>query len=334
MKAAVFTESKTIQTQQVPKPKAGPGEAVVKVEYCGICGSEVSAYAQGTLPPGAIVGHELAGTVDEVGPGTEEWQGGDRVVATAYAACGDCYWCRHGQVQLCQRKYWIGLGFNPGAFAEYCKVRSSMLHRIPQQLSLRDAALVEPLAVALHAVRNAHVNLGDKVAIIGMGPVGLLVLQVMKLAGAGAVAVIEIAARRLALAKDLGASLALRPEEATVAVISEALGTLPGLLFDCAGATSSLQLAADLVCPQGKIILVGLSPKPVPIIAKEWSRKEITLQASMAYGEEFPLAVHLIADGKITAASLISDVITLEELDHTLKNLVTPNDQLKVLVHL
>ena len=176
MKAAVVRQ-KDILVEDVPRPQASPGEVIIEVKYCGICGSDVHRFAAGGFPDGAILGHEPYGVVAEVGEGITEWQGGERVVVIAYDPCRQCRWCQQGEYQLCLNKHWIGLGTNPGAFAEYVKAYSTMLLRVPDQVGDQAAALTEPLAVALHAVRTAHINLGDTAVVIGAGPIGLLVTQ-------------------------------------------------------------------------------------------------------------------------------------------------------------
>ncbi|MFW6116472.1 MAG: zinc-dependent alcohol dehydrogenase [bacterium] len=332
MRAAKIKQN-SIVVEQIPKPEPRSGEVSVEVRYCGICGSDVHRFAAGGLPDGAILGHEAYGVVKEVGGGVADWHGGERVVITGYDPCGRCRWCQKAEYQLCLDKYWIGLGANPGAFAEYVKVRASMLLRVPESVSDRTAALTEPLAVALHAVRTAHINIGDTAVIVGAGPVGLLVMQCLQVAGARAVGVIEIAPSRARLASRLGADGVFTPgSEDLRAEVASALGSEPDIAFDCAGAVQTLQGAADLVGPDGKIMLVGLSLEPVPITPLEWQRKEAELKACIAYRDEFPLALELLARGKIDVDPLISDVVSLEDIDAVIKDLRRPNEQVKVLV--
>lgn len=307
----------------------------MRVVYCGICGSDVHRFMAGGFPDGAILGHEVYGTVAEVGENVQGWQVGQRAVIIAYDPCRECRWCLQGEFQLCVNKYWLGLGVNPGGFAEYIKARSTMLLRVPDGVTDRAAALAEPLAVALHAVRRADVGLGDTAVVVGAGPVGLLVVQCLKVAGVKAVGVVEIAAGRAELAGHLGADHLFFPGTGELAgEVTRALGAEPDVVFDCAGAVSTLQVAADLVRPHGKVMLVGVSMKPVPIIAIEWGRKEAEMRACIAYRDEFPLALDLLAKGKIDVESLISDVAPLEDVGQYLRRLLEPDDQVKVLVQL
>jgi (R,R)-butanediol dehydrogenase/meso-butanediol dehydrogenase/diacetyl reductase len=332
MKAAVVRQN-DIRVEDVPKPQAGPGEVIIEVKYCGVCGSDVHRFAAGGFPDGAILGHEPYGVVAEVGKGVTEWRGGERVIAIAYDPCRQCRWCRQGEYQLCLNKYWIGLGANPGGFAEYVKARSVMLLHVPDEVTDRAAALTEPLAVALHAVRTAHINLGDTAVVIGAGPIGLLVTQCLRVAGARAIGVVEIAPGRAQLAARLGADKVFTPgSDDWVAEVIRSLEAEPDVVFECAGAVQTLQDAAELVRPRGKIMLVGVSLEPVPIIPMVWGLKEAELKACIAYRNEFPLALELLAKNQIDVTSLISDVISLEDVGQTVKDLQKPHDQIKVLV--
>jgi (R,R)-butanediol dehydrogenase/meso-butanediol dehydrogenase/diacetyl reductase len=330
---AVVVRNPDMVVEYVPRPHAGPDDVVLKVKYSGICGSEVHRFEAGSFLDGAICGHEPFGVIEELGENVTGWQNGDRAVVIAYDPCRQCRWCQLGQYQLCVKKDWIGIGDKPGGFAEYVKVYPSMLVPVPQHVSDRAAALTEPVAVALHAVGSAHINIGDRVVVIGAGPIGLLVLQCLQVAGAGAVGVIESAEGRRNLAAKLGADSVLEPgTEDMAGVLTHALGNEPDVVFDCAGAVSTLQQAIDLVRPHGKVMLVGVSMEPVPIIPIQWGRKEAELKTSIAYRDEFPLALELIAKGKINVESLISDIIPLKEVGNTLKALRQPNDQIKILI--
>ena len=332
MKAAVVRQT-DIRVEDVPQPQAGPGEVVIQVRYCGIRGSDVHRFAAGGFPDGAILGHEPYGVVAEVGEGVTGWRGGERVVVIAYDPCRQCRWCQQGEYQLCLNKYWIGLGANPGAFAGYVKARATMLLRVPDPVGDRAAALTEPLAVALHAVRTAHINLGDTAVVIGAGPIGLLVTQCLRVAGARAVGVIEGAPGRAELAARLGADRVFAPgSDDLVAEVVRSLGAEPDVVFECAGAVQTLQDAAELVRPHGKIMLVGVSMEPVPIIPIVWGRKEAALKACIAYRDEFPLALELLARDQVDVESLISDVVSLKDIGQAVKALQKPHDQIKVLV--
>jgi len=280
-----------------------------------------------------VPGHELSGVIAGIGEGVSGWHIGDRVVALAYDPCRKCSPCRLGTYQLCENKFWIGITTYPGAYANYVKVRPGMLLPIPDQVSDRAAAVAETLSVALHAVRTANFTLGERAVVIGAGPVGLLVTQCLRLAGARSIGVVEISSRRRELAARLGANKVFQPGEGHwIGEVIASLGSEPDFVFECAGAPQTLQNAADLIKPGGKIVLVSVSMEPVSIHPLAWGRKEAELKSSTAYCDEFPLALEFIAEGRIDVESLISEVIPLKNIDQTLKALRKPNNQIKVLV--
>ena len=191
MRVPVFTELKKIEFQEKPKPVIDSTDVLLKVEYCGICGSDVHGYLNGILIPlGTVMGHECAGVVAEVGNKVQDFKVGDRVVAKPIPQCGECYWCKKGQYSLCPTSFGQAFGITPendGAFAEFLQVKhpKEMLFRLPEGVSFQEGALVEPLATSLHAVRTSRFGLGDNVVILGAGMIGLGVLQFVKLGGAG-----------------------------------------------------------------------------------------------------------------------------------------------------
>ena len=325
----------TLKIEEVPEPKPGPSEAVVKVTYCGVCGSDVHYFYSDLLPSGAILGHEFCGTVAALGEGVEGWQVGDRVLVYPFSPCGGCYWCRKGEEHLCplalKQCYGIGL---PGAYAEYVRVRSSSLVRIPEGMSDQEAALVEPLAVGLRAVRLSGIRLGDVVAILGAGPIGLVTLLWARQAGPKAIYVSEMSPQRAAAALRMGADRVFDPSRQDPKVQIRELNDIgPDLLFECAGAATTLQEAADVVRAGGKIVLVGLSLEPVQIQPFSWIGKEIALKASLGYSsEEFALTVDMLHQGRVDVKPLVTDVVGLGDLPEVFHALKRPTTQIKVLL--
>lgn len=334
MKAAVINSNNQVSIENVPDPAINSDEVLVDVKYCGICASDINPFYESQYNPGTIMGHELAGEIVEVGNDITDWKVGQRVVSMAYGACQSCYWCHKGEPNMCINKYWIGLGFNPGAFAELCKVKSNMLYAIPDNVSYKDAAITEPLSVALHAIRLAHPNIGEKATILGVGSVGMLLAQALRIIGVFDIVVIDKIEKRLKTAKSLGISAALTLDEADPDRVKALIGDFPELVFDCAGAPSSVQYGADLIKRHGRLILVGLSSAPVTLNAKEWSRKELSLQVSMAYTDEFQLALELLGNNKINVSSVVSHVIDLAELPNVIDTLRTNDEYMKVLIRM
>ena len=189
MKAAALVGLKRMELQDKPKPVIQSGEVLVKVEYCGICGSDVHGYLSGiVIPVGTVMGHEFSGVVVEVGEDVYVVRPGDRVVVKPGASCLSCYWCRKGQYSLCLKRRETIIGVSPGhdgAYAEYVKVRDpgQRLFKLPAGLAAKEAALIEPLSISLHGVRLSRFKSGDCALIIGAGMIGLGVLQFLKMQG-------------------------------------------------------------------------------------------------------------------------------------------------------
>ena len=338
MKAAVLIGQGTFAVEDVPMPSVDPGYVVIRVKYCGICGSDLHAAASGQLPPNTIMGHEFAGEIAHVGQGVEGWKVGDRVTSIPMMPCGQCEACQRQAYFECTFLLLasIGLGQIPGAFAQYVKVHPAMLFSIPPSVGFREAALSEPLAVAVYAVRMAQITADSRVAIIGAGPIGLLALQCAKDAGISAIYVIEAAAARAAVAAELGADRVLDPNQSDVLnEIMQLTGRGADVVLECAGAPSTLQQAVDMVKPNGRVILVGINPEPVEIVPLIWVIKQVSVKAVLGYGtDDFRQAIRLLEQGKIDASQLVTDIIPLDGVQEAFQSLANPEKQIKVLVEL
>jgi len=313
MKAAVFHGAGQVEVMEVPRPELEPDEVLIRVGYCGICGSDLEAYHVGMYEPGMIIGHEFAGTIEELGPGVTGWQVGDRVTANDAIPCGQCLPCTQGRLTDCESLTMIGVSAD-GAMADYCKITARGLHRLPDGVSLRQGALAEPLSVALHGVRQSRLKPGDYALVMGAGPIGLLTLQSALLGGARGVAVTEVDPVRSRLAAQLGATLVLDPTRSNVSVemLRFTGGKMPDIAYICTGAAAAFRDAISLVRKGGQVYILGLCTEPVEADFMSVALGNLCLEGSLAGWAEFPAAIDFIAQRRVNVEALVSHEITLD----------------------
>jgi (R,R)-butanediol dehydrogenase/meso-butanediol dehydrogenase/diacetyl reductase len=333
MKASVVKGKGILAVEEAPTPRAGPGEVVIKVHYCGICGSDVRLLADGFLPPGTIPGHEFSGTICEIGAGVTGWSLGDRVTANPGLNCGKCDYCIRGDWHHCPSFKILGVfGDLQGAFAEYVKVGVSMLHRLPAVVTDQEAACVEPCAVSLRGVRLSEIRAGDAAVVFGAGAIGLFVLQIARLAGARAVCVVEPAEKRRRAATALGADAVIDPTQANaVGEVLRLTGMGADVAYVCTAAPATLQQAVDTVRPRGVVMEIG-GGDTATIVPEIWMWKEVQVRGAYSYLDEFGMALDLIRQRKVTVDGVISNVVPLENAPQAFRNLAAPNNEIKVLV--
>src|SRR5512139_4189567 len=255
-----------------PVPTAGPGEAVVKIALCGICGTDLHIYFEGMLPPPFVPGHENVGTIVELGEGVEGFAVGDRVAAGPPGNCGHCYYCLHGRPNLCLYGFEQTNGLRrDGGMAEYMLVHDARgsLYPIPDNVSLEDAVLTDTIATALRGLTQSALRPGDNVLVSGAGPIGLAAIQLAKLFGARHVTALEIVEHKRQLAARFGADLVIDPV-AEADGLRERIGGLygglgPDLAVECAGKAQSLGLCIDLVRTGGQVFNLGAGGEPLQI---------------------------------------------------------------------
>ena len=315
MKAAVYRGIGQIQVTDVPKPEPGVGEVLIRVAYCGICGSDLEAFHLGMYEPGLVIGHEFSGAIAEIGPGVTGWQVGERVTVNDAIPCGECLPCREGRLDACQSLTMIGVTHD-GAMAEYARITSRGLHRLPAGVTLRQGALVEPLAVALHGVRRSRLKAGERALVMGAGPIGLLTMQCARLAGARMVAVTEVDPTRAALADRLGATTVLHPTHDNVGValadVTDGLG--PDVIYICTGAPGPFRDGVSLVRKGGQIFVLGVCPEPVDMDFMSVAMGDLCIEGSLAGREAFPAAIDLLAQQRVQVEALVSHEIALDEI--------------------
>lgn len=340
MLVGLVTGKEQLELVEMPEPTPHEGTAVVEITYCGICGTDIHAYQSGDSYRPTICGHEWVGTVAATGTGVTNVSEGDRVVGGIAGPCGHCVQCRSGMADRCLTAFTDAVGAGQrqsphGAFASAVEYPADRC--LPANASLSDtqAAQVEPATVAFHAVRRSSLSLGDVAVVQGAGPIGLLTMQFVVAAGAGHTIVVEPNPARAQLALDLGATEVVAPGDAATETIRERTkGLGADAVYECAGVARLIQTAVDFARPGGAVMLVGVPVDQATINASSWLRKEINLDASLAYTyEEFERCMGFIADGRVKVDQLHDTTVPLGGLGDALADLASGTSaKTKVLV--
>jgi L-iditol 2-dehydrogenase len=320
MKSLVLTEYKKLEIKDMPVPEPGPGDVRVKVDSCGICGSDVHGYdgSSGRRIPPLIMGHEAAGVVESVGAGVESIGPGDRVTFDSMISCGTCRFCRAGEINLCDNRRVVGVSPGDwkqhGAFAEYVVVPQQIVFRLPDGLSFAHAAMVEPLSVAVHAVSRAPIRLGDRAVVVGCGMIGLLTIQAAKAAGCGVVFAVDLDETRLERAARLGADVTVNAKENVAAAVGAATdGRGADVAFEAVGAARPIATAIESLRKGGALVLIGNVTPKVDVDLQALVTRELTLYGSCASSGEYPLCLDLLARGVVRVDELVTAVAPLED---------------------
>ena len=321
MNALVLAEYKRLTLQSVPVPSYGTGEVLVQVAACGICGSDVHGYdgSSGRRIPPIVMGHEAAGIVAAVGTDVRSVSPGDRVTFDSTVYCAKCDFCLRGEINLCEDRQVVGVSCGEyrraGAFAEYIAVPEYILYRLPASLSFADAAMLEAVSVALHAVKLSGIAGGETALVIGAGMIGLLVLQAALEAGCARIFVADVDATRLAIAATLGAEVTLLASETEL--ISEILRLTEGrgvdLVLEAVGRNETVATAIDCVRKGGTVTLIGNIAAQVSMPLQKVVTRQIRLQGSCSSAGEYPQAMELVSSGRIKVSPLISAIAPLSD---------------------
>ncbi len=352
MKALRYYRQKDFRLEDIAEPVPGPGEAKVKVKWCGICGSDVQEYLSGPkmvpirphpqtgLSAPMTGGHEFSGEITDIGANVTGFAAGDRVVVRPTLPCYHCHYCRQGRYIQCAVLATMG-GSAHGAFAEYVTVRDDCLYRLPDNITFEQATYAEPLACAVRAVLRSGMKPGATVAVLGAGPIGLLTMQTALACGASRVFLFETVESRRTLAEELGATASFDPRDGDPGKIIASLteGRRADIVFECAGTASALLLADSLSGRGSTILQMGVPGEPVTFPFYNLFMREKTIIASQGYvNSEFETALDFIASGRVhcdpvmtTARISLDDIIAegFEELTGPQRNrhckiLVTP----------
>jgi L-iditol 2-dehydrogenase len=321
MRAALLSAAGEIGLIDHPTPRPGPGEVVLRVEAASICGSDLSAFRgnHSRIKAPTILGHELAGTIAEIGAGVTGVSLGDRVVAEPNIACGVCRYCRRGAPNVCVDYVVVGEDLSrPGACADYVKAQAIGLHALPANVSMAEGALVQPLAIAHHAVDRGRVTEGQSVLILGAGPIGLGAMLVARERGARTI-VVDVLEDRLELARRLGADVTIDPSEVDLdaAVLGVTSGDGPDVTIEAVGGaqTTTFESACRLTARQGIVVVVGSfkhDSAPLPVVSFKF--RELEVIGSQGHPGTFAPVLRLIASGALPAADLISHRLPLERI--------------------
>jgi L-iditol 2-dehydrogenase len=321
MKAAVLHRPGEIRVEQRQVPEPGPGEVLVRVRAVGVCGSDVHYYKEGRIgrrvvEKPLILGHECAGEVVALGSGVSHLRIGSRVALEPGVPCRRCRYCKSGRYNLCPDVTFMATPPVDGAFVEYIAWPADFTYPLPENLGYAEGALMEPLAVGMHAVQRARLVPGCTVLVLGGGPIGQLALLAAKAAGAGRVILTELEEGRLAMARSLGADVALdlrtTPMPEALAEITDGEG--PDLVIEAAGSMETVRQSIELVRRGGTVVWIGLpGTDPCPVSVLQAINKEMDILGIYRYANVYPDAIRLAASGKIDLSRLVTHRFPLEE---------------------
>jgi L-iditol 2-dehydrogenase len=321
MKALVLTKYRNLELQELPCPVPGADEVLIRVEACGICGSDVHGYDGSTgrrIPP-LVMGHEAAGVIADLGPSVTGFHIGQRVTFDSTLSCGHCFFCTRGQINLCDARQVLGVSCGDyrrsGAFAEFVCVPSRILYPLPDALSFEKAALIEAISVAVHAVDITPIRLSDTAVVVGTGMIGLLTLQAAKLAGCQHVIAVDVDAGRLQVARSLGATQVVQAGQQDVGVAIKELTSNRGadVTFECVGTTTTVLSSIESTRKGGTVTLVGNIAPKIEIPLQAVVTRQLRLQGSCASSGEIPACIDLLSSGKIDVSPMLSAFAPLEE---------------------
>lgn len=339
-RAAWLMEKQRIEINRIPVPEPKPGEVLVKIEYVGMCGSdmhfyETGRYSKGPIPGPLILGHECAGTVEEVGEGVTHLKPGDRVALEPGKACGECEQCRSGRYNLCPNVEFISVPPYNGALRDYITHSAALCFKLPERVSTLEGALIEPFAVGLHAARTAGMELGKTAVLLGAGCIGLMTLLACRAMGATRIIAADLADFRLQKAMELGADFVIRPDETDCEQrVKELTGGIGAdIVFETAGSPATLKMASRLARSGGTVMMVGNIFEPVLFDFWDVAHREITIKSIYRYRYLYPLAIQMLEKKLVDLPQLVTNIYPFEQAqeafasvsadkEHTLKGVI------------
>lgn len=324
MRSAVFYGKHDLRVEEAKKPEIGPRDVLIQVKACGVCGTDVHIYegdkGAAEVTPPTILGHEFSGVVVETGAEVENCRAGDRVCIDPNCYCGTCEPCRNGVAHYCENMIGYGTTVN-GGFAEYCAVNERQVYQLGENTSFEQGAMAEPVACCLHGIDMCEIQPGHQVVVIGGGMIGLLMMQLAKLAGAAKVALLEPVENKRAVAEKLGADICIDPVREDVKGALKAAGmTWINTVIECVGRPSTIQQAVDLAGNKAVVMMFGLTKPDETISVKPFEvfQKELVLKASFINPYTQKRALDLIDSKRLDVSSMIYEVCGLESLEDVL----------------
>ena len=309
MSAAVYLSPHKLEIQQRRVPELGPNDVLVEVSHCGVCGTDLHVVLEGMGMPDSVGGHEYSGRVAAMGSKVSDWSIGDAVVGGSEASCGHCDCCLAGRPSLCHSREGPGLEGpdQMGAFADYIKLDASRLLRVPHGLSLRDAALAEPLAVALHSLTVSRIEPGQRALVTGAGPLGLLAVAALRARGVEDVTVSEPRPLRAELARAVGATTLLAPDDLATPAMPFTLVAAPfDAAFECSGNPRATEAALGQLKRMGTLVIVGTGMRRPKLDHNRILLNELIVTGAYCYDEGgFEAALELLASGALPTEHLI-----------------------------
>lgn len=329
MKAAVFKGAGIpLVVETLPDPEPGEGQAVIRVQRCGICGTDLHMTSGhgNDFPVNSVIGHEYCGEVVAIGKGVDTLKVGQFVTAMPVGGCGHCAPCLAGYPMACAQMQGL-----VGGFGEYMRIAAQSSVILPETLSPADGALVEPLAVGLRGVRLAQMQPGARVAVLGAGGIGLAAIYWARLLGAGRIVALSRSARRADLAMQMGATGFETLGEGEVERMTAMLGGMPDIVLECTGAVGMTQKSIELVAPGGTVVSLGFCTSPDPILPSLATWKQVTMKFSFAYDlREFQHCADALAAGHVEPRLMISRTIGLDALPDLFEGLRAGANETKI----
>ena len=334
-RAAFFAGKQTFEMGPCVPVEPGNGQVQIRVEYCGICGTDLHLFHGAmahrlTLPH--VMGHEMSGAIAAIGAGVSGWQPGDRVTVRPLDPCGECPACRMGHGHICHNLKFIGID-RPGALQGLWTVPAHTLHRLPEGLGLREAAMVEPIAVACHDVRLGEVAPGELAVVIGGGPIGILIALVAQTRGAR-VLLAEVNEFRLRLARELGID-AVNPRDTDLAALvnDRTGGAGADVVFEVSGSQPGAEMMTKLPRTRGRIVVVAIYGEAPKVDLFRFFWRELKLAGARVYEPaDFDRAIELAAAGRLPLDRLITNVLPLDRLEEAMRQMERGGDCMKILV--